>query len=63
MYQFRLPNVTELVVLLLCILVENLVMTFLGRLQVTNAHFNLKWKAASHQFSMPDYLKTEVRHC
>lgn len=38
MYQFRLPNVTELVVLLLCIPVEKLVMTFLEWLQVTNAH-------------------------
>lgn len=62
MYQFRLPNVTELVVLLLCIPVEKLVMTFLGRPQVTNAHFNLKRKASSHQFSMPDYVKTQVRH-
>lgn len=63
MYQFRLPNVIELVALFLCILVEKLVMTFLGRLQVTNAHLNLKRKAASHQFSMPDYIKTQVRHC
>lgn len=61
MYQFRLPNVTELVVL--CIPVEKYLMPFLGRLQVTNAHFNLKRKAPSHQFSMPDYIKTQVRHC
>lgn len=54
MYQFRLPNVTESVVL--CIPVEKLVMTFLGRLQVTNAHFKLKRKGSSHQFSVLGYI-------
>lgn len=57
MYQFRLPNVTELVVILLCISVAKHMMTFLGRLQVTNAHFNLQRKASSHQFSVADYIK------
>lgn len=42
---------------------KKLVVTFWRRVLITNAHFNLKRKAAYHQFSLPFYVKTQERHC